>query len=237
MGVTKKYMETKGNFVKQPLLPLFALAAALAVPQGAQAKAGDLDIKFLATYVAADGKIDSVKYDGLSLPVGTASKANDNVTPSIALQYFVSDHISLETIAGLTQHDVDGAGALAGTELASNIKILPATVTVKYHFGADGGVRPYIGAGPSYFFFIDEKSGSTTKAMGASRLKVNDTLGAAFQAGIDVPLNAKGLTFSLDTKRYIMRPAATWYAGDNMVLKNRQRLDPWLISAGLGFRF
>ncbi|MCC2602211.1 OmpW/AlkL family protein [Sphingopyxis yananensis] len=223
--------------MKQPLLPLFALMAALAVPQGAQAKAGDLDIKLFATYVAADGKIDSVKYDGLSLPAGTASKANDNVTPTMALQYFVSDHISLETIAGLTQHDIDGAGALGGTELASNVKILPATVTVKYHFGADGGVRPYVGAGPSYFIFIDEKSGSTTQTMGASRLKVNDTLGAAFQAGIDVPLNTKGMTLSLDAKRYIMRPTATWHAGETMVLKTRQRLDPWLISAGLGFRF
>ncbi len=233
----KTHGKQKGIFVKHPLLPLIALAGCLAVSQGAQAKAKDLDVKILATYVIADGKIDSVKYDGLNLPAGAASKASDNVTPTIALQYFVTDNLSVETIAGLTQHDVDGAGALGGTELAADVKVLPATVTLKYHFGRDGGVRPYIGAGPSYFFFIDEKSGSTTKTMGASRLKVNDTFGGALQAGVDVPLNDKGLTFSVDAKRYFMRPIATWYAGDAQVLKTRQRLDPWLISAGLGFRF
>lgn len=219
------------------LLPLLSLAAAIAVPQGAQAKAGDLDVKILATYVVADGKIESVKYDGLNLPAGAASRANDNVTPTIALQYFVTDHISLETIAGLTQHDIDGVSALNGTELAADVKVLPATITIKYHFGSDGGVRPYVGAGPSYFFFINEKSGQTTKAMGANRLKINDTVGLALQAGVDVPLNDKGLSLSVDAKRYIMRPTATWFAGDDAVLKTRQRLDPWLISAGLGFRF
>lgn len=198
---------------------------------------GDLDVKILATYVVADGGIGRVKQDEIGLPAGTKSRANDNVTPTIALQYFVTNAISLETIAGLTQHDVDGSGAMGGAELASNVKILPATVTIKYHFGKDGDVRPYLGAGPSYFLFINEKSGATTQQLGADRLKINNTWGAALQAGVDFPINDKGATFSVDAKRYIMRPTATWYADGNSVLKTRQTLDPWLISAGIGFRF
>lgn len=218
-------------------LPLIALAAALALPGQAFAKAGDVQFKLLATYVAPDGKISDVKTDLIGLPAGTQAKADDNVTPTVAIEYFVSDAISLETIAGVTQHDVDGRGALDGATLVSDAKIVPATLTLKYHFGKDGGVQPYVGAGPSYFIFIDEKPGATTRALGATRQKMGDKLGATLQAGIDIPLGGKGLALSIDAKRYFLRPTATWYAGGTEVLKTRHKLDPWVISTGVAFRF
>lgn len=218
-------------------LPLIALAAALALPGQAFAKAGDVQFKLLATYVAPDGKISDVKTDLIGLPAGTQAKADDNVTPTVAIEYFVSDAISLETIAGVTQHDVDGRGALDGATLVSDAKIVPATLTLKYHFGKDGGVRPYVGAGPSYFIFIDEKPGATTRALGATRQKMGDKLGAALQAGIDIPLGGTGVALSIDAKRYFLRPTATWYVGGSEVLKTRHKLDPWVISTGVAFRF
>lgn len=223
--------------MKTNALPLIALAAAFALPGQAAAKAGEVHFKLLATYVAPDGKITDVKTDLIGLPAGTQSKADDNVTPTVAIEYFVADNISLETIAGVTQHDVSGRGALDGATLVSDAKIVPATLTLKYHFGKDGGVRPYIGAGPSYFIFIDEKPGATTRTLGATRQKMGDKLGAALQAGIDIPVNDKGLALSIDAKRYFLRPTATWYAGDTEVLKTRHRLDPWVISVGAAFRF
>lgn len=218
-------------------LPLIALAAALALPGQAFAKAGDVQFKLLATYVAPDGKISDVKTDLIGLPAGTQAKADDNVTPTVAIEYFVSDAISLETIAGVTQHDVDGRGALDGATLVSDAKIVPATLTLKYHFRKDGRVRPYVGAGPSYFIFIDEKPGATTRALGATRQKMGDKLGAALQAGIDIPLSGTGVALSIDAKRYFLRPTATWYAGGTEVLKTRHKLDPWVISTGVAFRF
>ncbi len=218
-------------------LPLFALAAALALPGQAFAKAGDVQFKLFATLVAPDGEITDVKTDLIGLPAGTQSKADDNVTPTVAIEYFVADNISLETIAGVTQHDVDGRGALNGATLVSDAKIVPATLTLKYHFGEDGGVRPYVGAGPSYFIFIDEKPGATTRSLGATRQKMGDKLGAALQAGVDIPVNDTGLALSIDAKRYFLRPTATWYAGSTEVLKTRHKLDPWVISAGVAFRF
>ncbi|MBA3941294.1 MAG: hypothetical protein C0520_08805 [Sphingopyxis sp.] len=223
--------------MKTKALPLVALAASLAFPGQAPAKEGDVRFKLLATYVAPDGKITDVKTDLIGLPAGTQSKADDNVTPTVAIEYFVADNVSLETIAGVTQHDVNGRGALDGATLVSDAKIVPATLTIKYHFGQDGGVRPYVGAGPSYFIFIDEKPGATTQTLGATRQKMGDKFGAAIQAGIDIPVNDKGLALALDAKRYFLRPTATWYAGTTEVLKTRHKLDPWVISAGVSFRF
>lgn len=223
--------------MKRIPLSLAALSALALLPGQAAAKTGDVRVKLLATLVAPDGKIRDVKTDLIGLPTGSQAKADDNVTPTIAIEYFVADHVSLETIAGVTQHDVDGRGALAGAELVSNAKIVPATLTVKYHFGEDGGVQPYIGAGPSYFIFIDEKPGAATRALGATRQKMGDKFGAAVQAGIDIPVNDRGLSLSFDAKRYILRPTAHWYAGTTEVLATKHRLDPWVISAGVGFRF
>jgi outer membrane protein len=223
--------------MKRIPLSLAALSVLALLPGKAAAKAGDVRVKLLATLVAPDGKIRDVKTDLIGLPAGSQAKADDNVTPTIAIEYFVADHVSLETIAGVTQHDVNGRGALAGAELVSNAKIVPATLTVKYHFGEDGGVQPYIGAGPSYFIFIDEKPGAATRALGATRQKMGDKFGVAVQAGIDIPVNDRGLSLSFDAKRYILRPTAHWYAGTTEVLATKHRLDPWVISAGVGFRF
>lgn len=219
-------------------LSLAALAATLAIPgQASAAETGTIQFKILATYVAPDGKIEDVKLDAIGLPAGTQTKADDNIVPTVAIEYFVTDKVSLETIAGVTQHDVDGRGALAGAGLVSNANIVPATLTVKYHLGKEGGVQPYIGAGPSYFIFIDEKPGATAVALGATRQKMNDTFGAALQAGIDVPVRANGLALTLDAKRYFLRPTARWFAGTTEVLRTKHKLDPWVVSAGVAFRF
>lgn len=223
--------------MKKQTLSLAALAVALALPGQAFAKSGDVQVKLLGTLVAPDGKIKDAKIDRIGLPAGTQTKADDNMVPTIAVEYFVADNISLETIAGVTQHDVDGRGALAGAGLVSDAKIVPATLTLKYHFGKDGGVQPYIGAGPSYFIFIDEKPGATAVALGATRQKMNDTFGVALQAGIDVPVNDKGLAVTFDAKRYFLRPTARWFAGTTEVLRTKHRLDPWVLSAGVAFRF
>ena len=66
---------------------------------------------------------------------------------------------------------------------------------------------------------------------------MGDKFGVAVQAGIDIPVNDRGLSLSFDAKRYILRPTAHWYAGPTEVLATKHRLDPWVISAGVGFRF
>lgn len=223
--------------MKTRLFPLLAVGAALAIPGQVAAKSGDVQLKLLGTLVAPDGKLKDVELDRIGLPAGTKTKANDNVIPTIAIEYFLSDNISIETIAGVTQHDVDGRGALDGATLVSDAKIVPATLTLKYHFGKEGGIQPYVGAGPSYFIFIDEKPGATTRSLGATRQKMSDKVGAALQAGIDIPVNDKGLAVTFDAKRYFMRPTARWFAGATEVLRTTHKLDPWVISAGVGFRF
>ena len=182
-----------------------------------------------------DGEITSVENDLVGLPAGTQTEANDNYVPTVAIEYFFTDNISVETICCVTQHDVDGTTGLPGAELVADAKIIPATFTLKYHLDA-GPVRPYIGAGPTYFIFIDEQPGAAAVGLGADSFKMNDHLGLALQAGMDIPLGG-GMALSLDAKRYFLETSAHWYAAGTEVIATRHKINPWVLSAGMGFRF
>lgn len=207
------------------------------IPAVAYAEAGDIQAKLLGTLVAPDASITEVKIDNIGLPADSQTTANDNLIPTIAIEYFVTDNISLETIAGITQHDVDGTGGIDGAETVSDAKIIPATLTIKYHIGDSDGFKPYVGAGPSYFIFIDEQPGATLQGFGATKLQLNDKFGVALQAGFDMALNDKGLGLSVDAKRYFLRTDASWSNAAGELLRTRHKIDPWVISAGLAYRF
>ncbi len=200
-------------------------------------RAGDIQVKLLATAVLPDGKITDINVNLPGLPASLQTKANDNVTPTIAIEYFVTNNISIETIAGMTQHDVDTtAGLPAGAELVSNAKLIPATVTAKYHFDL-GGLKPYVGAGPAYFLWVGDDPGAATLPLGVTETNLSNELGLALQAGFDLPVNDKGLGISVDVKRYFIDTTARWFVGNTLAIETEHKLDPWVISAGLSYRF
>ena len=227
--------------MKAPIFTFLAAAVALGVPMAAQAGApdGKVQIKVLATGVLPDGKIDTVKSNALGANAATQTAASDNWVPTVAVEYFLSPNFSVETICCLTAHHVDGtAGSVAGRDkLIDNILILPATVTLKGHLTSTGPIKPYVGAGPSYFIVLDSKVGAGGTAIGATSAKVQSKIGFALQAGVDIAVNDKGLSLTLDAKRYFVKPLASFYVGAAEVLRTRHDLDPWVVSAGLAYRF
>lgn len=211
--------------------------ALAATPAMAQDQAGDIQIKVLGTAVLPDGEIDSVNVDIVGLPAGTDTKATDNYVPTIAIEYFVSENFSIETIAGTTQHDVDTvSGFPAGTELVADALLLPATVTAKAHFDA-GGIKPYVGAGVAYFMWLSDKPGAATIPLGVTDTDLSDEFGFVVQAGVDVPVGDDGFGVTLDAKRYFIGTTARWYAGNTLAIETDHNLDPWVLSAGVSYRF
>ena len=214
-----------------------ALAATPAMAQDNDNRAGDIQFKVLGTAVLPDGAITDINVNLPGLPATTNTKANDNITPTIAIEYFVTNAISIETIAGMTQHDVDAtAGLPVGAELVSDAKLIPATVTAKYHFDL-GGVKPYLGAGPAYFLWVGDDPGAATLPLGVTETNLSNEFGVALQAGFDVPLNDNGFGFSVDVKRYFIDTTARWFVGNTLAIETEHKLDPWVISAGVAYRF
>ena len=213
-----------------------ALAALATSPAVAQENEGKIQIKVLGTGVLPDGKITSVNTDLVGLPADTQTKANDNYVPTIAIEYFFNDNFSIETICCMTQHDVDAVSGLPGAELVSNAKLIPATLTAKYHFDLNG-VKPYVGAGPAYFLWVSDKPGAATLPLGVTDTDLSDEFGLALQVGFDVPINDEGFGLTVDAKRYFIDTTARWYAGDTLAIETDHKLDPWVVSAGVSYRF
>ena len=221
--------------------PAAALAAmlgiaAIATPAAAEDGQGKLQIKVLGTAVLPDGKISDVNVDIVGLPATTQTAASDNVVPTVAIEYFFSDNISLETICCVSQHDVDATAGLPGAELVSNAQVIPATFTLKYHFEA-GGIKPYLGAGATYFLWIKDKPGAATIPLGVTDTDLSDEFGLVLQGGVDIPIGGNGLGLSLDAKKYFVGTTARWYAGNTLAIETEHDLDPWVLSAGLAWRF
>lgn len=218
-----------------------ALAAATMLASGSAqaAEAGTIQVKLLATGVLPDGKIDTINSAAPAVATALGSTpgtvANDNVVPTLAVEYFATPNVSVETICCLTQHKVTGTGSINGGNIANHVLILPATVTLKYHLDL-GSLKPYVGVGPSVFFYIDEKPGAVPTSLGATSLKMDNKFGVALQGGFDMPLNEK-MGISLDAKKYFMKTTTHFYAGSTEVLSTTHKLDPWVVSGGVYFAF
>ncbi len=223
---------------KIAILAALAAATAFSSPALAGDTEGKWQVKLLGTGVLPDGKITSIDKNTLGLPVGSQTKANDNVVPTLAVEYFASPNISIETICCFTQHHISGDGAIAGAAVVDHVLILPATVTLKYHLNL-GGIKPYLGAGPSVFVYFAEKQGATLNTLNpGGRLNLDNKVGVALQAGVDIPLSKTGMGVSLDAKKYFMNTTLhVFNAGGTEILTTQHKLDPWVISAGVSYRF
>lgn len=222
--------------MKRLLAAMLVGTAMLATPAMAQENQGDVQVKLLGTAVLPDGKITAVNVDTVGLPAATQTEANDNLVPTLAVEYFVSDNFSIETICCMTEHDVDAVAGLAGAELVADAKLIPATVTAKGHFDL-GPVKPYVGAGVTYFLWVDVDPGAATGPLLVTETDLSDEFGFVLQAGMDVPLGDSGFGLTLDAKKYWVGTTAKWYVGNTLAIETEHDLDPWVLSAGVSYRF
>ena len=230
---------------KLTLLAAMAAATAITSPALAGNPDGKLQVKVLATGVLPDGKISSVQavnntttLGAAAIALGPQTKASDNVVPTLAVEYFATPNVSVETICCFTQHHVNASSpvALAGANLVNHVLILPATVTVKYHLNA-GPIKPYLGIGPSVFFVLGEKPGADARALNVTKVKMSNSIGFALQGGVDIPVTDTGMGISLDAKKYFVKPTAKFYEGNTLALETKHKLNPWVVSGGVYLRF
>ena len=153
---------------------------------------------------------------------GLNLNVNDKTIGEVDVSYFLNKNVAAELILTLPQRQTVYAGA-AGI---GNFKHLPPTLTLQYHFTDLGGYKPYVGAGLNY-----------TKITGTNLTtghKLDDSsYGAAFQAGVDVPLT-KQVSLNFDVKKVYIKTDVYTAAGVNA---GTLKLDPVLVGVGVGYRF
>lgn len=156
--------------------------------------------------------------------IGGDVDVGDALTPELDLTYFITPNIGVEAIAGTAQHSLTYTG---GADLGSTW-ILPPTVTLQYHFTPDNTFSPYLGAGVNYSYFYGEETGE-----GFDDLDVEGGFGFALQAGADIWINENwGVNF--DVKKIFLDVDGKLNGG---AVRADIDLDPWLVGAGVSYRF
>lgn len=166
------------------------------------------------------------KSDNLSTPLGTINVDN-GYSLGLNLTYMAAPNFGIELIGALPfKHDIElsGAGKVASTYQ------LPPTVFLQYHFMPQSTIRPYVGAGLNYTFFLGEK---TTGALSGTKLNLNPSWGLAGEMGVDVDIapnwfmNAVVSYMDIDTK-----------AKSNVLgTLGTVNIDPWVVGFNVGTRF
>jgi len=197
-----------------------AVLAALAMAPAAQAQdAGSWTFKFGLHTVEPKSNNGSVADGAFAVDV------DSDLKPTIQAEYFFSPNLGVEVLAALPfKHEIRLNGAVA-----ADVKQLPPTVSVQYHFNTDGKVRPFLGAGLNYtrFFGVDE-SGPLT----GTQLNLDSSFGLALHAGIDFDLNDKWMLM-IDARKIDIDTDVSLNGADI----GSVAIDPLVFGASVGFRF
>lgn len=161
-----------------------------------------------------------------STTAGGEVNVGDGMMPEVDLSYYFTDNVAVEVIASTTQHSLshNALGDLGRTW------VLPPTVTLQYHFTPNNSFSPYVGAGLNYSIFYGEEAAGGN---GINDLELEGGIGYALQAGADYWIdNNWGVNF--DVKKLFLNVDGSV---NNGAVRADVDLDPWVIGAGVSYRF
>lgn len=192
------------------LASLVLLASGAAIAQ--DFTAGSMLVRARAVHLNSANK-DST---GLNLSI------NNKTLPEVDFTYFFSPNLAAELVLTVPQKQRVYAGA---TQIGT-LKHLPPSLTLQYHFNHSSGIKPYMGAGLNYTRF------SSVELLGGGADLKRNSVGLAFQAGVDFPLS-KNLYLNVDVKKAYIKTDVI--AGGTNI--GTFKVDPVLVGVGLGWRF
>ncbi|WP_390625006.1 OmpW/AlkL family protein [Pseudorhizobium xiangyangii] len=198
--------------------------APLAVDVPAASSPWQIRVRGLGVITEDSGSIAGVPGVGLEY--------TDSVIPELDISYYFTDNIAVELILGTTNAAIRTDGLGGGDVPVGKTWLLPPTVTLQYHFTNFGAFKPYVGAGVNYSMFYNQ-----SERNGFEGLDVDNAFGVALQVGFDYMLDEHwGLNF--DVKKIFLE---TDWSVDNSPfgtpLSGKAKIDPWLIGAGVTYRF
>lgn len=161
-----------------------------------------------------------------------------NTQLGLTVTYMLKENLGIGVLAATPfKHDIYAEGSIAGLGKIADVRHLPPTLTLQYHFQNTTRFKPYFGAGINFTtFFSEDVSPSLEAALGGpTDLSLSDSFGFALEAGIDIEFS-DGWYFNL----------AGWYLDIDTTAKLNTGgtqlsvdvgIDPWVWMAGISKQF
>jgi outer membrane protein len=204
------------------------LTAALALPcaSALAVNQGDWLVRGGIGYVSPNDSSGQIT----NAPAGSEVSVDSATSVQLTIAYMITPNINVELLGALPfKHDINGKGTLASAGKIAETKQLPPTLVLNYMFNPQSNIRPYVGAGLNYTTFF----GTDTKGiLAGTDMSLDDSWGAAADAGVDVDIN-KDWFFN----------ASVWYMNISTTAKisNGMSVDvdinPWALAVGIGTHF
>lgn len=212
--------------LKPRLIPALLLCSTFALPAVA-ADEGPWLVRARALRMDTANESDPIP--SLAVP-SDAIHVSNKTFPEVDITYFFARHWAAELVLTYPQkHDVTVTQSAVGSANIGSFKHLPPTLSVQYHFLPDGDLRPYVGVGLNYTRIMSVNLSVPT--VGSLQLE-KDSVGVAYGAGFDWKV-AKSTFVNFDIKKVAIESDVL--LGGNKV--SRVKVDPTLVSVGLGWRF
>jgi outer membrane protein len=182
---------------KQLIVAVAAASLGLGALSAQAHEQGDIIFRGGIATVAPNTDSDAIE---LPPPVGVLPNGVDvdnGTAISLIGAWMINNNWALELLAATPfEHDIDLEDAPLA---AGSTKHLPPTLSLQwYPRGGMDGWQPYIGVGINYTTFFDEEVDPAlgaflgeTLGVTSARLSLDDSVGVAVQAGVDIPINEK----------------------------------------------
>lgn len=161
---------------------------------------------------------------------GTGVSVDSATNLTLTISYFLTPNVNVELLGALPfKHDIKGTGSLASAGKLAETKELPPSLVFNYMFNPQSNIRPYVGAGLNYTTFFSTK---TKGILAGHDMKLDDSWGAAADAGVDVDIN-KDWFFNASIWYMHITTTATVDGAKTVDVD----INPWALFVGIGTHF
>lgn len=175
-------------------------------------------------------------------PLGTATLNNVAIPPTYTLGleagYFITPNIAIALSAGIPplihiKATVFNFSEALGTDRLGSARFGPISGLLQYHFTNFGAFQPYFGAGAAYVVMFANTSDGIL-----SNFSIDPTFCFVLQGGFDYMLTQNWGVFVDAKKAIYLNPN---FQGEllntNIHIKTLGKIDPWIASAGITFKY
>jgi outer membrane protein W len=153
----------------------------------------------------------------------------------LGVNVFFGQALSLAIDASEVKPDVE-FGFPGSTLNQGNIKMIPITGVLQWHFIPKGFIDPYIGGGAAYVLFDNLQNFSDVGHLGINQINFKDDVGFVANAGLGINFSPRwGITG--DVKYVPVKSSATAVFATGPNQSQKIKINPVIASAGLTLHF
>ncbi len=206
-----------------------ALLAVVSAPTLAH-ETGDIIVR-----AGAAGVFPNDDSDSLNAIPGANVTVEDTWSLGLTGTYMVTNQLGIGLLGAWPfKHDIEGDGTISNLDKVAEVKHLPPTLTLQYHFATRSNLHPYIGAGLNYTYFFDEETSGT---LDGTKIDLESSFGFALEAGVDFEFNDGWLISGQVWYANIETEANISGGGLGLNENIDVEIDPVIFMVGIGKKF